>query len=507
MDYDSDNFKEIQLHTPSSAVSKIPDNIASVVRQRSRGASTHPSHRHTNPATTHIHHEEHSRSRDDLPAPSPEDLAELTINRTFRGFIPAPEVDEPFTAPFSSKEHDSVPAHPSPTIAESLAPSVFNVASEPMYLSPCQPPNVMRSISDESTSSSQFSASAIFAIDDVHNGPISSIGMTDKFTHKWPIPQPLSYESQPQKLKDVCSTGLRPNHSPASALEDGQGLESNHIARWTPFKWCLFLSVTSVFAYGSVGLICALMTWFKSQLIFRISIALLIVSNKYSSAWDKAGVMAVADGDLLVLITWAASMILFTALLGMTGTLLNSRPILAVYTVLLWPAFISLLSVGYVAYKRDTLSLDHKLNLSWSRHYNSLGRLVIQDSLKCCGFYSSLHAASPSKRCYLRTPLPGCKGNLYNFERQNLSRIWRTVFALVPLHMVNLVVALLCANHMTNTFGKGIIPKQYRLNATDVKADAEKILEGVVSFPRPHASKPLPAGFFRDEKVDLVHSI
>jgi hypothetical protein len=217
--------------------------------------------------------------------------------------------------------------------------------------------------------------------------------------------------------------------------------------------------------------------------------------------------MVVADGDLLILITWAASMLLFSALLGMTGTLLNSRPILAVYTLLLWPSFISLLSVGYVAYKRDTFSLDHKLNLSWSRRYNALDRLRVQDSLQCCGFYSTLHAITPSKRCYLRAPLPGCKRNLYNFEHQNLSRIWRAAFALVPLHLFNLVVALLCANHITNMFGKGIIPKQYRLSATDVKADAEKLLDGVTSFFRPNASKVSPDIFFKDEKEGLVRSI
>ena len=210
--------------------------------------------------------------------------------------------------------------------------------------------------------------------------------------------------------------------------------------------------------------------------------------------------MVVADRDLLILITWAASMLLFAALLGVTGTLLNSRPILAVYAVLLWPAFISLLSVGYVAYKRDAYSLDRKLNLSWSRHYNLLDRLLIQDSLQCCGFYSPLHAASPSKRCYSRAPLPGCKRNLYDFEHANLLMIWRAAFGLVPLHMVNLVVALLCAKHMTNTFGKGITPKQYRLSATDVKADAEKILDSVALFFRPVVSKASAVGFLRDDK-------
>ncbi|KAF8964333.1 Tetraspanin family-domain-containing protein [Flammula alnicola] len=259
------------------------------------------------------------------------------------------------------------------------------------------------------------------------------------------------------KYTTVGTTG--PNdHTAAPSLEEGQGLALSLIAKWTPFKWCLLFSVMTVFAVGSAGLITAIMTWFNT--------------------WDKADVMAVADNDVLILITLAGSILLFTSLIGITGTLLNSRPILAVYALLLWPAMLSLLAVGYTSYRRASLSLDHKLNFSWSRYYTPLGKRVIQDSLQCCGFYSSMHEASPSKRCYLRTPLPGCKAKLFEFERDNLKTIWRTVFSLAPLHLANMVVALLCANHITSTFGKGIIPKQYRLSPKDVKADADKILNG-----------------------------
>jgi hypothetical protein len=499
MDYDNDNCKETQVHTLSSVVS--------VVRQRSRGASTPSRHRHTSPATL-----------GNLPAPplhprekdeQPEDLAGLRISHAFRGFAIKPDIvfDEPFTVPsepFFRKIHDPAPVYSSPVITagDTGSPASMSlVASEHLGLLSCQPPNVMRSISDESTSSSHSAGS-----DPGHNGLIPSIGTTNKFTHKWPTPKSLNHELQPKKLKDVRSTALRPSQSPVSALEDGQGLGSSR-AHWTVFKWCLLISATTVFAYGMAGLIFSLTTWFKGQSTSRSYSPYSLISNECSSAWDQADVMAVADGDLLILITWAASMLLLTALLGMTGTLLNSRPILAIYAILLWPAFISLLSVGYVAYKRGTFSLDHKLSLSWSRHYNPLDRLRIQDALHCCGFYSSLHAASPSRRCYLRAPLPGCKRNLYDFEHQNLLKIWRTAFALVPLHMVNLVVALLCANHMTNTFGKGITPKQYRLSAADVKADAEKFLDNVTPFFRPNASKVSPVGFFKGEKEGLVRSI
>lgn len=189
--------------------------------------------------------------------------------------------------------------------------------------------------------------------------------------------------------------------------------------------------------------------------------------------------MSVADNDILILITLAASIMTFTALVGISGVFLNSRPILAAYAILLWPALASLLAVGYISYKRAAFSLDHKLNLSWSQYYTPIGRLLIQDSLRCCGFYNALHEATPSKRCYPRTPLPGCKGKLYRFESENLDIIWSAAFALVPLHLLNIMIALLCANHLTRTFGMGMTPKQYRLSSKDVKADADKILQGM----------------------------
>lgn len=186
--------------------------------------------------------------------------------------------------------------------------------------------------------------------------------------------------------------------------------------------------------------------------------------------------MVVADNDILILITLSASILLLTALIGTAGIFLNSRSTLAIYALLLWPAFLSLLAVGYTSYRRANLALDRKLDYSWSRFYTPLGRRMIQDALQCCGYFSSMHEASPSKWCYLRTPLPGCKGGLFKFEKINLRMIWRATFSLAPLHLINMVVALLSANHVTYVFGKRVIPKQYRLSPNDVKAEAEKLL-------------------------------
>lgn len=189
--------------------------------------------------------------------------------------------------------------------------------------------------------------------------------------------------------------------------------------------------------------------------------------------------MNVADNDILAIITLTASILVFTSLVGICGVFLNSRPILATYTLLLWPALASILAIGYVSYKRVTFALDHKLNMSWSQYFTPLGRLSIQDSLHCCGFYSVLHEGTLSNRCYPRSPLPGCKGKLYSFEKDNLATIWSAAFTLALLHILNILVALLCANHLTKTFGRGMTPKQYRLSEKDVRADADKILEGL----------------------------
>ena len=59
-----------------------------------------------------------------------------------------------------------------------------------------------------------------------------------------------------------------------------------------------------------------------------------------STAWTHADVMAVADNDILVLVTLCSSMMVLTSLVGISGVLLNSRPILAAYALLLWPCLV-----------------------------------------------------------------------------------------------------------------------------------------------------------------------
>jgi hypothetical protein len=217
--------------------------------------------------------------------------------------------------------------------------------------------------------------------------------------------------------------------------------------------------------------------------------------------------MRETDSDILILIGISASILLFTSVTGFCGTLLHSRSLLALYAILLWPSFISLLTIGYVTYKRDAFALDRKLNLAWSEWYSPVARLVIQESLQCCGYYSPLHQAIPTKSCYARAPLPGCKGPLLRFEHRILGTIWSTVFSLVPLHIGNIVTSLLCANHVDDVFGKRIMPRRYWLTEEDLRkvgADSTPYYDDLHDIALPVVSKYKDRHALREDREERV---
>ena len=215
------------------------------------------------------------------------------------------------------------------------------------------------------------------------------------------------------------------------------------------------------------------------------------------TAWDLAEVMLIADSDVLILATIAGSIIMLTALTGMIGTMLNSRPILAVYAVLMWSALVAIFVVGRISYRRSTFALDRKLNLSWSRYYTTLGRLVIQNSFHCCGYYTPLHEATQSETCSENVTLPGCKGSLYKFERENLRLVWSMAFALVPLHIINIIVAVLCANHLTAT-----TTLDGRQGSGDnAVSEIRTLLHSKDCLRKPVMSRTSSGGKFREDRV------
>jgi len=213
---------------------------------------------------------------------------------------------------------------------------------------------------------------------------------------------------------------------------------------WNKFKWTLFLTNTLFTGYALVALIFCLLTWFN--------------------LWRHADVVRVANSPELIISTIAASLGVLTAAIGWPGILLNNRSFLAVYTFMLWLVFAMLVAPGYMTYRQRTFNLEGKINSAWSRDLDPGERLRIQDNLGCCGYFSPFVEATVSQTCYARSMLPGCKMALLQFESLILERWYTIAFAIVPLHIGIMVAALLCSNHVTYRFGKGMMPKAYRLS-------------------------------------------
>ncbi|PPQ71732.1 hypothetical protein CVT26_007642 [Gymnopilus dilepis] len=219
-------------------------------------------------------------------------------------------------------------------------------------------------------------------------------------------------------------------------------------ARWNGFKWCLFIANLALTLYSLTALIFCLLTWFN--------------------VWAHADVIRAGNHTELALSTLAAASGIFTALIGWVGLLMNNRSFLAIYTFLLWVVFLLILVPGYMTYRRRTFNLEGKINAQWSKHLGESGRLRIQNQLQCCGYFSPFVEATVSQTCYARSTLPGCKASFLTFERHVLKVWYEVAFGLVPLHVAVVVAGLLCANHVTYRFGKGMMPKAYRLSVASM---------------------------------------
>lgn len=275
--------------------------------------------------------------------------------------------------------------------------------------------------------------------------------------------------------------------------ESGLGLDLDVRGSWTVHKWCLFFSVLSVLALGIAGVMGCVLTWFAGTspilirippinafsyfiLVFRFVLKMFVWRVAHL-AYPLAPPLLTTDTASLTLLTLSSCLLLLASLFGLSGTLLNSRPILALYTLLLIPAFISWTSVGYATYKKSTFKLDRKLSGAWFDVYGDSGRVLLQSALECCGWVNADHGAvyspgggvSAGGMCWPRTILPGCEGPLIRFEKDVLGTIYGVIFSVVPLLLISLCVALLCSNHVTQRFGKGIMPKKYRLSGKDLE--------------------------------------
>ncbi|KAH6910927.1 hypothetical protein BKA70DRAFT_48767 [Coprinopsis sp. MPI-PUGE-AT-0042] len=91
--------------------------------------------------------------------------------------------------------------------------------------------------------------------------------------------------------------------------------------------------------------------------------------------------------------------------------------------------------------------------------------LRIQNYLRCCGCFSPYVEATVSETCYSRSVLPGCKKACMDSQNHFLGIIWCFAFAIVPAQILVMITALLCSNHVTYRFGKGMMPAAYRLKS------------------------------------------
>ncbi|KAF8636152.1 hypothetical protein AX17_003747 [Amanita inopinata Kibby_2008] len=218
--------------------------------------------------------------------------------------------------------------------------------------------------------------------------------------------------------------------------------------RWNRFKWILFIANFVLTVYTLMGLITCLLTWFN--------------------VFQHADIVRVGNRPELVICTLAATTGLFTAAIGWAGILLNNRSFLAMYTFLTWITFALLVVPGYITYKKRTFNLEGKLNSQWSRVLGTAGRLRVQNELDCCGYFNPFVEATVSQTCYARSVLPGCKLYYMIFERRVLAKFYTFAFALVPVQIGVMVAGLLCSNHVTYRFGKGMMPKAYRLSLSSM---------------------------------------
>ncbi|KAJ6600888.1 hypothetical protein B0H10DRAFT_1824180 [Mycena sp. CBHHK59/15] len=287
------------------------------------------------------------------------------------------------------------------------------------------------------------------------NRPLSPAGSTHSLTVNY-LPSKFSSTLISRRRKgwdgamprgggvEAFSAGAARMPAPGDDDYDGLDTRGGRRARWTRFKVILFFANTVLFVYSLCALVFTLLTYLRTL--------------------EHAPILLVANRTELALSAAAASLALFTALVGFPGILLNNRPFLATYTFMLWIAFGLLVVPGYITYKRRSLNLEGKINQQWSREIGAAGRLVVQNLLGCCGYFSPFVEATVSATCYSRSILPGCKKQYIEFQRATLERWYTVSFGLVPIHIAIIAAGLLCSNHVTYRFGKGMMPKAYRLS-------------------------------------------
>ncbi|KAG9063037.1 hypothetical protein KI688_004637 [Linnemannia hyalina] len=217
---------------------------------------------------------------------------------------------------------------------------------------------------------------------------------------------------------------------------------------WTRSKFLLLLANIILLGYAVTCTVIMTMSWRGDQ---------------WTKPYLDSGIMMIANHNVLLLMMVTAPFGVFVALLGFIGIFTQSRKILSWYTVLLWPLFAMVTSIGYICFRRSHVSLYMKLKFSWINEYTRDDRLVIQNALNCCGYRSSGDYPSYDLHCFPRAPLPSCETKFLQYQQDLLSNTSSAAFTLVPIQLLVMLVALLCSNHIDSLYrtANPIIPKSY----------------------------------------------
>ncbi|KAL9538555.1 hypothetical protein MBANPS3_010845 [Mucor bainieri] len=100
---------------------------------------------------------------------------------------------------------------------------------------------------------------------------------------------------------------------------------------------------------------------------------------------------------------------------------------------------------AYLAYSETTWDLKTQLGMQWRYDFTADEHYALQENLHCCGFENSSDHAKYKSSCSQESLLQGCHEKLYTFESYFLTKVYTICFALIPVHMLIVVMALMYA--------------------------------------------------------------
>ncbi|KAI1311600.1 hypothetical protein EDD11_003340 [Mortierella claussenii] len=257
-----------------------------------------------------------------------------------------------------------------------------------------------------------------------------------------------SLEKQIVRMGTMSPTMNRQDDGRLQLEQERAYQRARKLRTWTRSKVILLLANTLLLGYSIACTVIMVMSWNGVE---------------WTRQYLDSGIMMIANRNVLYVMMVAAPLGIFTAVVGYIGIFLQSRKVLAIYSILLWPLFALIASIGYICFRRNHVSLYQKLKFSWINEYTRDDRLIIQNALSCCGYRSVGDYPSYDMRCFPRAPLPACEDLFLQYQQDLLSNTSSAAFTIVPIQLLVMIVALLCSNHIDNLYRSNnpITPKVY----------------------------------------------